>query len=262
MSKKLKQFYNDIYSNDKSKHFLKYRHGQFLSEAHKVAIWWLKENCPDFVRGGSILDFGCGEADFIGLLDIFTNRIGIDFSEKAIEKGIKYPQLKLICGTEDELYKYKNSQDCVVSFGTLEHLEDPSITFKKLVSCLKKTGILIVSCPNFLNVRGIVWMTLVKLFNVPMSLSDKHFLSICDFLNYAKDSNTELIHHSSVDFEVAQGNYFRRDMQKRLTNALRDADMNNSYVENLISWVEDNMPYFAKNELSGAEAIYIFKKLA
>lgn len=258
MSEELKKYYDEVYSRDKGKHFVKYRGGELLSASHKVVIDWLSENVKPST---SILDFGCGEADFLASLKGFSRRVGIDFSEIALSKASeKYSDIELICGPEKILDDFQSSMEIVTSFGTLEHLDNPKEIFYKFTKCLKQTGYLIVSCPSFLNVRGIIWMTLVKLFNVPMSLSDKHFLSIYDFKNYAKDSNVELIHYISVDHELAQGSSLRMDMQKRLTNALRDSNLDNTHVNNLLNWVENNLPYFATNEYSGAETIYIFRK--
>lgn len=259
MSKDLKKFYDSVYEKDKNQHFLKYRDGRKLAESHLLTINWLKENKASL---GVILDFGCGECDYLGELPRDGRRIGIDFSEPALAKAKEsYPHVETILGREDVLSEYYESSDLVVSFGTLEHVDKPIDVFKKLSSCVKKDGHLIISCPSFLNVRGIIWMTLVKLFDVPMSLSDKHFLSIHDFNKFIKEvGDLELVTTFSSDLEIAQGEDFRLDMKKRLTNALKDASMDNSRVDDLICWVEDNMDYLSQGEYSGSEVTYIIRK--
>jgi hypothetical protein len=94
-----------------------------------------------------------------------------------------------------------------------------------------------------------------------MSLSDKHFLSIHDFNKFIKEvGDLELVTTFSSDLEIAQGEDFRLDMKKRLTNALKDASMDNSRVDDLICWVEDNMDYLSQGEYSGSEVTYIIRK--
>ena len=57
---------------------------------------------------------------------------------------------------------------------------------------VEKDGYLINLCPSFLNVRGHVWMTLQLLFDVPMSLSDLHFLCPFDFEEFCEGKGYEL----------------------------------------------------------------------
>lgn len=104
-------------------------------------------------------------------------------------------------------------------------------------------------------------MTLVKLFQVPMSLSDRHFLSVADFRDFAAASHLQLFYTESVDQDLGQGKDFRRDMERRLNNALRDAKMSNQGVGDLLAWAERNLSDFASDALSGAETLYYFKAI-
>jgi len=251
----LKKLYNKIYKKDKNKHFLKYRNGKSISEAHEFAINWLQK-----FNYNSIIDFGCGEGDFLDQLNTQSIKtIGMDYSEIAIETAKnKYPEIRFIMG--DEKLLEKNKANVVTSFGTLEHTDNPKDVFSLLVEATQLGGILICTCPNFINLRGVIWMTLVKLFDIPMSLSDKHFLTPHDFANFEREMPIQLLEIQSVDVEISQGNDFRKDMERRLNNALKDKDYDNSKVYELIDWVEQNIIYFPQNELSGVEAIYIFKR--
>lgn len=97
----LHDFYQGIYAKDKNRHFLKYRDGKILSEAHEKVIAWLREGGP---RHDEVLDFGCGEADFLGHFPPGPRRVGIDYSENAIANAkAKYPGLELVCGLEKDI---------------------------------------------------------------------------------------------------------------------------------------------------------------
>ena len=255
----LKKYYDRVYLGGKNAHFLKYRHGRTLSEEHVYTKDWLVNN-----YGGpsdTILDFGCGEADFLNTMDRFAERIGIDFSAVALAKAReRVPNAVLRLGTEDMLRDYRNTVNVVTSFGTLEHVDDPRATFLSLMVCVRwsEGGGLIISCPSFLNIRGVIWMTLTLLFEAPMSLSDRHYLTPSSFAAWLQGTNRTMTMHS-LDHDVSQGDYFATDMQKRLTNALRDAGMNNSNVDRLIDWVQDNRAWFPQNELSGANMLYVIR---
>lgn len=260
MSKDLKNYYGEVYSKDKNTHFLKYRDGKKLSESHEWVLSWLKTSD---LKKELCVDFGCGEGDFLDALEGFGKRVGVDFSEEALKTArTKYPKVDFVKGDEKDMDQYTNKGDLVVSFGTLEHTDNPFSMFQQLVDCTKeKSGYLIVSCPSFLNVRGIIWMTLVKLFDVPMSLSDKHFLGISEFKKFAQlDGRVEMIDYKSTDFAVSYGDYLFTDMKKRLTNALRDAKLPNNKVDDLLAWLEQNLEYLPANEFSGVEGTYIFKR--
>ena len=76
--------------------------------------------------------------------------------------------------------------DVVVSCGTLEHMSDPRQELCRMIELVDGKGTIILTCPYFLNIRGFVWMTLALLLDVPMSLTDKHFISPFDIEGWLK----------------------------------------------------------------------------
>ena len=164
-----------------------------------------------------------------------------------------------VMGLMKGLIDIDRSFDVITSFGVLEHLDNPKKTLQSLVNLSSKEGLIIISCPSFLNIRGVIWMTLQLLFDVPMSLSDKHFLTPSNIISYLEGTGKSVIHMKSVDNEVTQGDYFSKDMRKRLNNALSDASLPNDKVELLIEWVDSNKEYFDSNKLTGANMVYLIK---
>jgi len=91
--KKLHSLYEEIYTKGKETHFLKYSGGKMLSDAHQKTLDWLKSKQLSISKA---LDFGCGEADFLGHLPAGTDCTGIDFSEVALNNAKKrYPHIHL-----------------------------------------------------------------------------------------------------------------------------------------------------------------------
>ena len=256
--KKLKNYYDEIYKKGKrDEHFLKYRDGIDIPLDHKIANEWIAEhkNC----EYSSVMDFGCGEGEFLTNMS-YKDRIGLDYSDFALDRAReKDSSIEYILSDENGLCNLNRSFDVITSFGVLEHIPDPKSTLRSLVKLCSKNGIVIISCPSFLNIRGVIWMTLQLLFDVPMSLSDKHFLTPKNIELFLDGTGKKIFKMQSVDNEVTQGDYFAKDMKKRLTNALSDASLPNDKVELLIDWVDSNKEYFDSNDLTGSNMVYLIK---
>ena len=254
----LKIYYDEIYKKgNKNEHFLKYRDGIDVPLDHKIAYEWIADHkTSNFI---SAMDFGCGEGEFLTNLNL-KDRVGLDYSDLALNRAReKNHSIDYILSDENGLSQLNRSFDVITSFGVLEHISNPGKTLRALVELSSDDGIIILSCPSFLNIRGIIWMTLQLLFDVPMSLSDKHFLTPKNIVSFLNGTGKKIVKMVSVDNEVTQGNYFAKDMRKRLTNALSDASLPNDKVELLIEWIDSNKEYFSSNTLTGSNMVYLIK---
>jgi hypothetical protein len=124
---------------------------------------------------------------------------------------------------------------------------------------VKDGGFLVTSSPSFINPRGYVWMTLAKLFDVPMSLTDLHFICPFDMQKFCDENNYDL-EYESIHQDWGSGDTMIRDFNKRLRNALRDANMDNSKVDDLLEWLYNANKYYVTNESSGAIVVYRMRK--
>ncbi len=124
---------------------------------------------------------------------------------------------------------------------------------------IDKGGILITSSPSFINPRGYIWMTLQLLFDVPMSLSDLHFLCPFDFERFADEFGYSM-EMTTIDQDWANGQRLIIDFKKRLPNALRDAGMETGKVDLFLKWLDKAMRYNPENEFSGATMVYKISK--
>jgi hypothetical protein len=98
-------------------------------------------------------------------------------------------------------------------------------------------------------------MTLQLLLDVPMSLTDLHFLCPFDFEEFAAKNNYNL-ETRSTDYDWGSGERTIVDFEKRLRNALRDADLDNSKVDRFLEWLAKAVPYHRHDEFSGATVAY------
>ena len=101
-------------------------------------------------------------------------------------------------------------------------------------------------------------MTLQLLFQVPMSLSDIHFFSPFDFLEIAKKHQIDL-EWTTFAHDRVYGEKLILDMRKRLNNAIRDAGMDNSRVEDLMHWLERVIQIdTVATKNNGGKGFYVF----
>ena len=98
-------------------------------------------------KKGSILDYGCGNGDFLlKMKQEGWNVNGVEFSEA----GRKMAENKLGIKINDEKWfnKLNKKFDVITLWHVLEHIEMPNETLKKLRKILNKNGLLAMSVPN------------------------------------------------------------------------------------------------------------------
>lgn len=251
-SLELKEKYNSIYK-DGAKNFFALGNG--LREASSIVQsynWTNKE----------VLDIGCGEGAMASMIcEAGASRVvGVDYSVEAINNAKAKFDLPNLIFLNSDYRQVQEKFDIITMQGVMEHFDDPWGELKNIINnLLSHEGIVITSSPSFLNPRGYVWMTLAKLFNVPMSLTDLHFICPFDMINFCKSNNYKL-QYESIHQDWGCGKHMLKDLHKRLTNALRDAKMDNSNVDDLLTWMSQASRFFTQNNESGAIVIYRITK--
>jgi 2-polyprenyl-3-methyl-5-hydroxy-6-metoxy-1,4-benzoquinol methylase len=256
--KNLKEFYNQSYSLGEEKVFTFL--GDLLAEELKYAS---RQYDLSHCR---VLEVGCGSGRFAA--EIANNEgieyLGIDFSKIAIQLSIDKKLGANFRFQEQNLFELdeKIGWDFIYAFGVLEHTTEPLDTLKKLRDLSKPAGKIILAVPNFLNPRGIIWMTLTTLFNVPMSLSDKHFIHPWDMQTWSEAAGLSCRRLTTVDKDWAFGDKLLRDFRKRIPAALADARMyDQSKVEDFFTYLDELVNHISSNQdeeqtFEGATALY------
>jgi len=103
---------------------------------------------PPFIRGGKILDLGCGSGEVLGILErAGWEARGVDVDQQAVayarSKGLKAYSDKL------EALRFPDQMFDVIRLrSVLEHLHRPDVTLAELHRILKSGGLLLVVVPN------------------------------------------------------------------------------------------------------------------
>ena len=207
----------------------------------------------------AVLEIGCGDGFTArSIADLGGFVVAVDYAEEAISKAKKlnpHPRVRYLCrNTVDD---FSPGFNVVVAQEILEHTDDPFLYLEVWASLLVPGGEMIVTCPSFLNPRGMIWMTLQTLLDVPMSLTDLHFIAPWQMEEWAEELGFT-IEWSTFRYDLGSGEQMKVDMSKRLHNALRDAGLahDKDRIAELLAWVEKAGTYQTANGSSGAGAIY------
>lgn len=106
-----------------------------------------------FVKGAKILDAACGEGYGSCLLKKWgaDEVIGIDIDADAIKRAkniFGFSGVKFQCHDVETMPYPDYYFDVVVSFETIEHLDNPDAFLQEVHRVLKPGGVIIMSCPN------------------------------------------------------------------------------------------------------------------
>lgn len=97
-----------------------------------------------------ILDLGCGDGTRLAGLKTKGEKVGVDISEYAINKGKKkFKNINLIKGDISNLPFKDGSFDFIYSMFVIEHVECPEKVLKEAFRVLQKGGTFILAAPNY-----------------------------------------------------------------------------------------------------------------
>lgn len=106
----------------------------------------------DIIKDKKVLDIACGEGYGSNLMsDVATEVVGVDLSSKIIvhaQEKYKRSNLKFLTGNASNIPFENETFDVVVSYETLEHLNEHDEMISEFYRVLKNDGILIISTPE------------------------------------------------------------------------------------------------------------------
>lgn len=163
----------------------------------------------NYVKGKNVLDVACGSGYGTYLLAEAggaSSVLGFDLDNHAVRYGsIRYAHENVKRQIQDvQDFNLPNTFDVVVSFETIEHLDDYQSFLKSTHSSLKAGGIIIISTP-------IVQMTRIKCDNPYHKIE----WSLGDFKNLIGGYFCiDKIFVQSIQIKVNEGNGFTRILRK------------------------------------------------
>ena len=107
-----------------------------------------------YIQGKTVLDIACGTGYGSRILKTQGNAqkvIGIDISPEAVafaRSRYKLDSIEFMIGSITDISLQSNCFDVVVSFETIEHVNEQEKALLELIRVLKNGGVLIISTPN------------------------------------------------------------------------------------------------------------------
>jgi 2-polyprenyl-3-methyl-5-hydroxy-6-metoxy-1,4-benzoquinol methylase len=99
-------------------------------------------------RVRTLLDFGCGDGDMLGVAATFGfAAYGVDFSSSRADRAL-HRGVTLVSDLEAFDALGTGPLDCITTFETLEHVDEPAELLQQLASRLRPGGVLVVEVPN------------------------------------------------------------------------------------------------------------------
>jgi 2-polyprenyl-3-methyl-5-hydroxy-6-metoxy-1,4-benzoquinol methylase len=134
-----------------------YEDGKMHTLQNTMSEWVIETEVDDSRRfemlkskilGSKILDFGCGNGNFLLKSMNFATLVqGVEI-EKRVQKYFEGSKLKIWSSLEDLKINTKVKFDLITSFHVFEHLEDPLFILKYLASLLSEKGEIIIEVPS------------------------------------------------------------------------------------------------------------------
>lgn len=163
---------------------------------------------PKNLRGGKILDIGCGSYPYFLKNTIFSEKYGIDrLTIKPRDRGIIFNKIDI----EREKLPYpENFFETITLLASFEHFERSKVPdiLKEINRVLKKEGVLIITTPTRLGNKLLKIMALFKLVSKEEIKEHTGGFSKKEIINYFKNSNFSYTKLEHGLFEFGLNNWF------------------------------------------------------
>lgn len=124
----------------------------FIEDINKIQHLHRYSYAMAFTEGKKVLDIACGDGYGSNLMASNAERVyGVDIDLPTVKEAsekYKKSNLTFLHGSATEIPMESNSIDVIVSFETIEHLEDHTRMMEECKRVLKTDGILLISTPD------------------------------------------------------------------------------------------------------------------
>jgi len=213
------------------------------------------ENIHHLLPQNNVLDIGCGAGRLSLMCARYAKSVtGIDMSRNAIELAKTASDASRINNVNFETRNIDDLPnrrfDIILLSEVIEHLENPEQILKKLSNHLEGRGVLVVSCPAFINFRGSIWMVLQELFQLLMSPSDLRQIYPHHMSKWCGDAEYVIERKIGLYYNWAWAQDAVDDLKQRIRLAFRDKKRENQNwssidinFEALDQFLEEQVPY-------------------
>jgi len=196
---------------------------------YQMHIAKLVETC----QPTSVLDVGCGDGRFLGLLsDAIPRRVGVDLSDKAISYAKAFhPDVDYRCIDIKDL---DENFDVVTCIEVLEHIPEEQLPsfIKNLFMRCTRDGKLIISVPTKVlpvNKKHYRHYDLTDLLEQIDSVNEKYDVNKVEYIFYSPKWMEMLLTLTNNRFFVFEPHFLRKKIWKAIWNKYRFATEKNGH---------------------------------
>lgn len=122
----------------------------FMRPLRTRATFQLDVLLHPYIRGGSLLEVGCGSGMYLDLMRGlgWSRVVGVDISARAIQQAKEVLGIEAYCGNLEDAPFEASSFDAVSLSHTLEHMPEPMAFLREVNRVMKSGGRIAVIVPN------------------------------------------------------------------------------------------------------------------
>ncbi len=213
--KELKSFYPDDYLVY-NRSFKDASNALYTKLKNKLYNMKAKKVSQQIGRTGNVLDVGCANGAFLlsmkqfgnyGLYGLDIKNTGVDFKDHSINFNEGYLE---------ELEYPNNFFDAIVLDNVLEHVPEPSVFMKKVLTILKPKGYIFGTTPNFGSLDRIVFQKYWGGFHMPRHIYVFNANNLNMFMTNLGITRTQFpLTANAADWAVSVQNFMRRKQEKQ-----------------------------------------------
>lgn len=216
----------------------------------------------NYLKNKTVLDLGCGAGRVSLYAAKYAKHVtGIDYIEKAITYAQKFAKLcniKNVDFSVGDLDTFKGEKfDVIMMTEVFQHIDNPLCTLKRSRKMLNKNGHVIISVPSYDNFRGMIWLSLQKLFGLPMSLTDTYQISADEIESMCKKSGFKMEKIVGAAMDWAWTEWGIEDMKRRIMLATKDAKLEqiadfksmNNWLDSLLIFNKQFLQYMIDKKI-------------
>ena len=157
------------------------------------------------VKGGDILDYGCGNGKFCEVIP-FKTYTGVDSDNSVISDAKeRYSGLKNVnFYSLDEFGPHLEQYDFIILSAVLEHFRDPMVILKILKDRLRCHGKIIITTPTHFGNCILNFGSKVGIFSRRAFEEHDQILSKKDFDEITKSLDLNVVHYSTFELGLNQ----------------------------------------------------------
>lgn len=209
--------------------------------------WLINSFFKDFIsedRFKTLLEIGSGSSAWLPFLaDEYNLRVsGLDYSEigcKICEENLRMQGInfdEIIC---EDVFKWDSGTryDIIISFGVIEHFENPGHILKIIRQHLNENGLIITIVPNLLGISGkLTKIFLPDVYKIHKKISENYLKELHQAAGYEclKNDYTGFFYPMIIPWSVKTTGFFFKKGSSRRKVILKLLELANAVITKIL----------------------------